>query len=203
MLQRVIVDFGADLACGRVPDKRQEHYGISMPISTIRKLTEPHAKPMLTPKRPAQVMPNKPGCHQQIGELDGSMIPIMEADEDAEDKRKNKTLSWKETRLSIVPEKGSVSPKFDVVFPGTVDEAGQGLLKAAIQAGCGQHTQLHAVGDGATWIAQQVEDKFGTQGHYWLDFYPVCEYLAAASPHCVPEETPKPSRQAENRTEKP
>lgn len=98
------------------------------------------------------------------------MIPIMEADEDAEDKRKNKTLSWQEARLSIVHEKGGVSPKFDVVFQGAVDEAGQCLLNAAIQAGCGQQTQLHAAGDGATWIAQQVEDKFGTQGHYLLDF---------------------------------
>ena len=79
-----------------------------------------------------------------------------------------------------------------MVFPGTVDEAGQGLLNAAIQAGCGQHPQLHAVGDGATWIAPPVEDQFGTQGHYLLDFYPGCEYLAAASPHGVPDETPKP-----------
>ena len=56
LLQRVIVDFGADTAFGRVPGKLQEHYGISAPISTIRKLTEHHAKQILAP-----VMPNKPG----------------------------------------------------------------------------------------------------------------------------------------------
>ena len=48
-----------------------------------------------------------------------------------------------------MPEQGSVSPKFGAVFPGSVDEAGQSLLNAAILAGFGPQTQLLAVGDGA------------------------------------------------------
>jgi hypothetical protein len=32
----VLVDFGADHAFGRVPDRLREHYGIGMPVSTIR-----------------------------------------------------------------------------------------------------------------------------------------------------------------------
>lgn len=30
-------------------------------------------------------------------------------------------------------------------------------------------------------IAHQFEEKFGSQGHYLIDFYHVCEYLVAAS----------------------
>ena len=45
-LQRAITDFGADHAFGQVPKKLQEHYGIDMPVSTVRKITEFHAEQM-------------------------------------------------------------------------------------------------------------------------------------------------------------
>ena len=35
--------------------------------------------------------------------------------------------------------------------------------------------------DGAQWIADQVENQFGAQGHYVVDLYHVCEYLAEAA----------------------
>jgi len=41
-LQRVMTDFGADHAFGQVDKKLLEHYGIEMPVSTIRKITEYH-----------------------------------------------------------------------------------------------------------------------------------------------------------------
>ena len=47
---------------------------------------------------------------------------------------------------------------------------------------------MHAVGDGATWIANQVDDKFGAQGSYLVDFYHVCEYLAEAAKSCASNE---------------
>ncbi len=139
---------------------------------------------MYEQEKEAQTIPNKVGCEVQIGEMDGSMIPIVSIDE-AEDSRKNKTLSWKEVRLSMVHEKGSISPKFGAVFQGSVDDAGQCLFKSAILAGFGTQTHLHAVGDGAPWIADQVEDKFGSQGSYLVDFYHVCEYLAQAAKSCA------------------
>ena len=49
--------------------------------------------------------------------------------------------------------------------------------------------KLHGVGDGAPWIAEQVEAQFGAQGHYLVDFYHVCEYLAAAAPACGPSDS--------------
>jgi hypothetical protein len=113
------------------------------------------------------------------------MIPIISIDEEAYDKRKNKSLSWKEVRLSIAHEQGSTSPKFGAVFQGSVDDACQNLLNTAILAGFGKKNHLHAVGDGAPWIAAQVDDKFGSQGRYLLDFYHLCEYLADAAKNCA------------------
>jgi len=38
------VDFGADNAFGRVPQKLWEHYGIEIAVSTIQAVTEKHAR---------------------------------------------------------------------------------------------------------------------------------------------------------------
>ncbi len=42
-LQRRMTDFGADLAFGQVPAKLKEHYGIEVPGSAVRTITEAHA----------------------------------------------------------------------------------------------------------------------------------------------------------------
>lgn len=183
-LQRTITDFGADHAFGQVPTKLQEHYGLQMPVSTIRKITESHSQQMRE-KRKASSLPSSPGCQQQIAEIDGCMLPIITVREDSGDKRKKKTLHWKEARLALVHEQGSVVPKFDATFAGSVDDAGQSLLNCAVSAGLGINTQIHGVGDGATWIESQMKEKFGAQGSYLIDFYHVCEYLAEASTGCA------------------
>lgn len=182
-LPRVIVDFGADLAFGRASAKLREHYGISIATSTIRKITEHHANQIVERDNPVQSIPKRAGCAQPIGEMDGGMIPIMSVNQQAKDQRKNKTLHWKEVRLSLVHEQGNVTPKFGAVCQGSVDDAGQCRLNTAILAGFGYQTHLHAVGDGASWIAQPVQDKFDQPSSYLVDFYHVCDYLAAASLH--------------------
>ncbi|EDN68741.1 hypothetical protein BGP_3755 [Beggiatoa sp. PS] len=55
-LQRIIVDFGADHAFGRVPKKLEEHYGIEIAISTIQALTEKHANQMYEQEKKAQTI---------------------------------------------------------------------------------------------------------------------------------------------------
>ena len=47
---------------------------------------------------------------------------------------------------------------------------------------CGVNSlkRLTQVGDGAPWIADQMEKKFGAQVSYLIDFYHVCDYLSAA-----------------------
>lgn len=67
-----------------------------------------------------------------------------------------------------------------------MDEAGDQLANSAIRAGVGFSTQIHGVGDGAPWIATQIKRSFGQQGTYLIDFYHLCEYLAAASERCAP-----------------
>ena len=64
---------------------------------------------------------------------------------------------------------------------GDVDEAGEALFDCVCRSGLGRETVVHAVGDGAPWIADQVEKQFGSQGHYLIDFYHLCEYLSAAA----------------------
>ena len=54
------------------------------------------------------------------------------------------------------------------------------VLNCAIRAGAGTATKFHGVGDGAQWIAEQVELRFGLQARYLVDLYHVCEYLAPA-----------------------
>ncbi len=183
-LQRVVTDFGADHAFGQVPNKLNEHYGIEVATSTIAAIAEYHADKMIPLANKNQEQPNTNGSKVQIGEIDGSMVPTVTVDKDAKDKRKNKTLAWKEVRLSIVHEQGTETSKFGAVYSGNVDDAGQTLLNAAIMSGFGKETYLHSVGDGATWIASQVENKFGAQGHFIVDMYHVCEYLSAASVTC-------------------
>ncbi len=36
-------------------------------------------------------------------------------------------------------------------------------------------------------IVNQVQRIFGIQAHYLIDFYHLCDYLAAASAHCAPQ----------------
>jgi hypothetical protein len=129
---------------------------------------------------------NKLGCEQQIGEIDGCMLPIVTITTSEGDKRKQKTLNWQEARLALVHEKDNVKPKFDATFNASVDEAGQALFNCAVAAGFGEKTHLHAVSDGAFWIMDQVTTKFGTQASYLVDFFHVCEYIAAASKTCNP-----------------
>jgi len=50
----------------------------------------------------------------------------------------------------------------------------------------GYNTKIHCVGDGALWISDQIEEHFGTNATYLVDFYHVCEYLSAASTTCSP-----------------
>ena len=184
-LQRVMTDFGADEAFGRVPDKLREHYGIAMPVSTIQRSTEHHAQRIYEQEAAREIDPGTAAEVTFVGEMDGSMVPVVEPSPDAEDKRKGKVLSWKEVRLNLVHRQGSVTPTFGGNFAGGVEESGRQWWRCAAKAGFAPGSQLHAVGDGAPWIANQVEIQFGTQGSYLVDFFHLCEYLGEASKVCA------------------
>ena len=111
-LQRVLADFGADHAFGRVPGKLREHYGIGMPVSTIRLTTERHAQCIFEQEMAREVHAGPAKGRMFIGEMDGSMVPVVEVAQGDGDKRKGKVLAWKEARLCIAHELGSATPVF-------------------------------------------------------------------------------------------
>lgn len=191
-LQRRITDLGADVAFGRVVEKLEEHYGIRIPVSAARAITEGHAQAIQKQEQKLPVMPDRAGVACLIAETDGTMIPLVETCDagiagQPVDRRKTRLGRWHEARLALAHPKGSGAPVFGCTLGGP-DDAGEQLLTCAIRSGLGQTTHVHCVGDGAPWIADQVDRVFGNQGAFLIDFYHLCEYLAAASRRCAPAE---------------
>jgi hypothetical protein len=198
-LQRVITDFGADHAFGRVAEKIQEHYGINIPAGAIAPITEHHAHAMteadMTPEpRPAR------GALTLIAEADGSMIPVVQTgnpdtEDESQDRRKTRRVFWKEAKLTLVRRSDEITPLFAVTL-GDAVAAGADLKRLAVAAGLNAQTRVHGLGDGAPWIADQVEWQFGAQGSYLVDFYHLCDYLDAAKV-CASNDPEWVSRQKE------
>ncbi len=185
--QRVIVDFAADQPFAQARAKLQEHYGFAIGESTIQRITFAHAQAMYEAGHEGSEFPETPGLRKPIiVETDGGMVPIVEPSCEGKDKRKGKTLSWREAKLSLAHAQGSRTPVYAGSIEGGVEEAGRQLLSCAVRAGFGANSRVHAVGDGAPWIVGQVEEQFGDQGRYLIDFYHVCEYLGAASEAIAP-----------------
>lgn len=190
-LQRVITDFGADHPFGGINQKLKEHYGIEVPVDSSRKITELHAQAIATIEYKAsrKWRGNVKPKETIIGEIDGSMVPIVEFkeaanEEDHWDKRQHKSHHYCEARLSLAHEKGSVSPVFAGTLSG-VEEAGAQLMDCVKRVGFDKKTKVHCVGDGAVWIADQVKKQLGKNGRYLVDFYHLCEYISAASIDCA------------------
>jgi hypothetical protein len=122
-----------------------------------------------------------------VGDLDGSMVPVVEPSPEAADKRQGKGLSWKAVRLNRVHPHGSVTPLFGENVAGGVEDSGRQGWRCAAKAGFGPGSHLHAVGEGAPWRVTQVEMHCGTQGRYWVDFCQLCEDLGDAAKVCAPD----------------
>ena len=191
-LQRRMTDFGADESFSKASGKMKEHYGITIPVSSIQRITEGHAENIKENEALKTDIPDKRGVEYVIAEMDGAMIPIVDTFEKTNeegktiDKRKTREVRWTEGRLSLAHPKGSATPAFGATL-GDKDEAGDQLAHCAILAGTGEQTKLHCVGDGAPWICDQVDRVFGPQAKFLIDFYHLCEYLAAASKRCAPD----------------
>jgi hypothetical protein len=162
-----------------------EHYGITICCSAIRNITERHAGAVKADEQPETSVPSTDGVEYIIAETDGSMIPTIgiKAVGKSSDGRKNRKCRWQEARLIMTHPKGSLSPVFGCTL-GSTDDAGDILLSCAIRSGMGQKTEVHCVGDGAPWIAEQTDRVFGGQGSFLIDFYHLCDYLSAASGVC-------------------
>ena len=178
---------------GQIPAQLQEHHGISVPVSSAQAITHWHAKQVLETQlsTPKTDIPEEDGVECVIVEMDGSMVPIVTTqaattEGELVDRRTTRQIRWQEARLGLSRTPQQVHPIFGATL-GTTDEAGEQLVKSAIRAGLGQQTYVHGVGDGAEWIANQIGQRLGEPGCYLLDFYHLCEYLAAASSVCAPD----------------
>ena len=180
---------------GQIPIKLQEHHGITVPVSSAQAITQQHAAQVLQTQLSSlnSEIPQQDGVECLIVEMDGSMIPIVttqSATVEAEpvDRRTTRQIGWREARLGLCRTPKQQTPIFGATL-GTTDEAGEQLLASAIRVGLGQQTYVHGVGDGAPWIADQIEQSLGEPGRYLLDFYHLCEYLASASSVCAPKDS--------------
>lgn len=184
LLQRRITDFGSDGSFGETVKKIKEHYGITLPASSIRNVTQAHGENLLM-KVELSDGNNACGVSQAIIETDGCMIPKVEfnAESDESDLRKKRTTGYKEVRLSLGYIPGMIKPIFEATS-GNPDDVGKQLMLCAQQVGYGKETDIHSVGDGASWIAEQIDIQFGRRGSYLIDFYHLCEYLFSASKAC-------------------
>jgi hypothetical protein len=193
LLERRITDFGADVAFAQISIKLQEHYGIEVPISSAQAITQKHARAIekIQQGELQSELSQAPGVKCLIGQMDGSMIPIMTlsptpAQDQAVDRRKLRQVGWQEARLSLVHPMGSRTPIFGATL-GSPLAAGDQWLDCAIRSGMGQDTQVHCLGDGAPWINEQRERVFGMQSHYLIDLCHVCDYLVGASASVAPQ----------------
>lgn len=174
LLQRALTDFGAEESFERAAQRVREHYGIEVPSQRIRQSVYEHGKAIAKLQPPGSATAPK----ILITELDGSMVPVVTAGT-GPDKRKGKTVFWREARLCCARSAGSVHPVYGGTF-GTAEVASLVWRQTAQSSGLGPKTYVHGLGDGAEWIMDKFKDNFATQGRYLLDFYHLSEYLAAA-----------------------
>jgi Uncharacterised protein family (UPF0236) len=179
-LQRVLTDFGADHSFAQAAAKVKEHYLIEVPASAARLYTQKHAA-QIKQSQPETLSLPSGGVAQVIAETDGCLIPIVKiAAKGPKDRRKRRLLDWQEARLSLAYRAGSLAKHYQATLQ-SVEVAGFQLLECVRQAGAGQQSQIHCVGDGAAWIVRQVEERFAGRANYLIDFYHVSEYLAKAA----------------------
>jgi hypothetical protein len=81
-LQRAVTDLGAGLPFAQAAGKLQEHSGVSLSPSTIRQVTEAHARALVDDGEDEPAWPTQTGAATVIAEIDGGMVPLVEVDPD-------------------------------------------------------------------------------------------------------------------------
>lgn len=181
-LQRALVDLGADDSFLKATQKMREHYGVEVPLAAARQLTLAHAKAVGAVQHPAE-----PGAKLLITSLDGSMVPIVESGS-GEDRRKNKTLFWKQANLCCARSKDAVECVYGATL-ASVKMAGLVWRAVAVGAGLLPTSSVHAVADGADPIFDAFNAQFAPwekKAKFTVDYYHVDEHLSVAADHIAP-----------------
>jgi hypothetical protein len=182
-LRRAMVDFGIEEAFGKAEQRLLEHYGLELPAGRVRKQTLKAANtlPQASPEPVRTLAPNGPQAI--VVQIDGTMVPVVNIPKEAQgDRRKHRSVAWKEARLGAAQAQGSTRTHY-VAGLDSPEQAGARWTHTARAADWAAHTRIHGIGDGAEWIHVQFEQHYGAHGKYLLDMYHVSEYLAPCAPH--------------------
>jgi hypothetical protein len=179
-----LTDFGADEAFGPAAAKVREHYGVEVNAERVRQVSLHHAGRMAAKARvePCTRLAAR-GPDWIVAEADGTMLPIVDTSgaPAGADARKHRVVSWLEARVVVARASGEATTHYDATL-GEVAEAGRRWSRVAEAAGWAANTRIHAVGDGAPWLALQARERFGQNSRYLLDLYHVCDHLSAVWP---------------------
>lgn len=184
-LQRVMTDFGLDQSFAAAVGKLREHYGIEVPVSSLRAFTLQHARRLgraAGAAEPANQLPAK-GCARLVAEADGSFIAVVRPHGPAGDRRKKRSIAYREARLCACRAQGTDQAHYRASLD-EVREVGRQWNACAKAAGRGLDSFVHVVSDGAEWIRRQADSPLGCDRHL-LDFFHLCGYLKAAQPACA------------------
>ena len=191
-LQRALTSFGAEKSFEQASRQLKEHYGVDLHRSSIREVTLKHAARAagLVEREEREAIASyqdQPGFRQGkprlVVETDGSMVRTGALELDPaggvspvrrRPKRVRRTR-WREARLSLVEAPGGMERQYAAAL-GSPERTGEQMFALALRCGYGDNTRMHAVGDGAPWIAQQVAAVFPRQ-RFLLDRYHLMEHL--------------------------
>jgi hypothetical protein len=184
-----MADFGIERSFASGNRQLVEHYGFGLNASAVRQATLAHA-------RRAEAMLRAEYAHSHrslpaggagapavlIAEADGSMLCTVPG---GRARKGTRPRHWQEIRLLAAQPQGRAQTTYAATF-GSVQEAGRRWGHAARQAGRALPSRIHAVCDGAEWIAIQTREVFGADATLLTDFHHVREYPATAAPACRP-----------------
>lgn len=190
-LQRALTDFGAEKSFAQASKQLWEHYRVELHPSSVRQVVEQQAQraEALVTSQHEEAMSGEARRQRRHGgkpwlivESDGSMVRLGElvlapqggASPKQRQPRRRQT-QWREVRLSVVQVPGEEERQYAAVL-GSPARVGEQMLALALLGGYGDNTQVHGVGDGAHWIAQQMAEVF-PRHRYLLDRYHLLGHL--------------------------
>lgn len=172
-----MTDFGMEESFQQAAHRMEEHHGVLIDPSSVRRVTLAHAK--RTEELVVEVDPINRLSKQMILEMDGEMVPLVEYANNSKDKRKAKRNFWAELKLGVVQNHYETEWKYAVSFKNA-DELGDRLQAIMQRIGQTENTSVHGVGDGATWIPEQGERIAAHKYSHLIDLYHLCDYFSEA-----------------------
>jgi len=181
-LRAAAVDFGAENSFEKAAQRLRLHHGVTLSPSTLREMTlqaGAAAQKLNTRQNPAAALPARGADCVEV-QTDGTMLPMLGFKPGQGDRRKLRQCHWEEQRLCVARAHGSATARY-ACNRGDLVQLGRDWSHCAAQAGRGLNTRIHAVADGAEWIARKVPETFGPETRLLVDYCHASDYLAAVA----------------------